>query len=708
MDKINKLSAILVTEIVNVDDKPQTNATLNTDVNSHTSLFNTLIKHNGQLLQEIGDSNIVIFEHPSDAVNCALELNEINVDPNITVTSALHLGDIKAVSNDIFGNSVNIALSILQTTEPNRIFISEMFFGAICYNKAYSTKLIGLKKLKGLQYSTTLFEVCDKETTITNETESISNIEKTNKKKKSKVNLEVFVLISLAFVFVFLYQTYDTYNKGKKDNTYSRIEILPSNATLITPITSAVTSIVINNIKEQNQLAVLVRENNLFQTSQLEGSNNDSPLFNLTIEVKEINRQLLIQLTLFEPDNTNPTYVANVETSFTDLTNKLNSALLKLYQSIDINRTSELTHQFDQLNLTLIGTYVTANQASNKTVDHSPPLQSNVIDVQVKLQYCLFLAKRFRNKEIGPTFNANNCAFKQPQGFSIHEKMSLATFYYLTKNTSDSYKLVNDILAINPVNYDALLLKAKLAISLQDVQEAETLLTMLSKMFSANKEVLQMQALLNIKNGNQTEAQQLIEKAVSLSTDRAEDIILFTLDYQNKGLLTDAVSLVERYIKQLNSSRLHFRLAQLLFLQSKLEDSKQAILKALKLAPKNANYHYLLGEIYFFLDERNNAAFHYNAAIDNFTKTTSIIQPIENAKLALSYARINKPFKAEDTIEQAIRQANNDATVNYFASMVFHHMNKKESATVYLSQAKKLGLNTEAIQMSPRWTFLNK
>lgn len=706
MDIINKLSAILAMEITTKADIPINDQKDVSLASLQVSYRELVEQHSGQWLCDIGETIIATFDSPSDAVNCALASYNKFKNEQILITSSIHLGDIKAISNDIFGNSVNITLAMLNATPKDSIYISEMFFGSICYNKAYKTKLVGIKKLKGLRHSTTLFELIESQSLKEEELAPAVELENESIKKRASKKIELSFLVALSFIFIYIFYTFNTNTSREQAYSQVRLEILPPNHQTSSLNAIAIRTIIVDNIKEQNKLTVLTRERHALSSKTKHQKSNTTNLYSLTIEVQEKETQFFIQLTLIKPDKTEPISVNKLETNLVNLPKSLNSLLHDIYDAMKVNEIESITRQFTSNDLDLIGRFNNVETTIDTVTEKLSPLQSNLIDIEIKLQHCLYLANRINKKEIGSTLAANNCSFGTINNLSTQQRLKLATFYYLTNNISLASELTNSVLSINQRHYDAMLLKAKIAISTQRYVKANAILDELVLLFSGNSQITQPLASLYLHQGQVDLASQQINETLKSSNNQIASILDIVPVYKDTGFISEAILLIESLVNELNSSHLLFVLAELHFLNDNLEKSKDSLIKALKLSPNRPNYHSLLAETYYFLKDKTNAAYHYNKAIRLFVQNSNKNLAIDNAMLALCYARINKPFKAEDMIENALKQSNNDPDINYLAALVFHHMDKNDIANIYLDHAQALGLNQHKYSNSPSWKKL--
>ena len=114
-------------------------------------------KFNGHLVKTIGDSLLLTFESPTNAVLCAMLMqeklrdynNQQNEDEIINVRIAINSGEVEERKGDIFGEAVNIAARIEGITEVDEIYFTESVYLAM--NKAeVPSSEVGKRLLKGI------------------------------------------------------------------------------------------------------------------------------------------------------------------------------------------------------------------------------------------------------------------------------------------------------------------------------------------------------------------------------------------------------------------------------------------------------------------------------------------------------------------------------------------------------------------------------
>ena len=120
-----------------------------------------LAKHNGRIVKEMGDGLLVEFASVVDAVQCAVEtqqvLNEGNVDKpedqRLQFRMGVHLGDIIVDGDDIFGEGVNIAARLEGLADPGGIVVSGDAYRQIENKMDLTFEDLGEHQLKNIAQS---------------------------------------------------------------------------------------------------------------------------------------------------------------------------------------------------------------------------------------------------------------------------------------------------------------------------------------------------------------------------------------------------------------------------------------------------------------------------------------------------------------------------------------------------------------------------
>lgn len=107
---------------------------------------------NGSWLKEMGDGALTTFTSATDAVYCALEIQEHLREYELELRIGIHLGEILMENGDIFSEGVNIASRLQAIAEPGGIYLSESVQKAIRGQSDIKTVYLGEIALKNVDY----------------------------------------------------------------------------------------------------------------------------------------------------------------------------------------------------------------------------------------------------------------------------------------------------------------------------------------------------------------------------------------------------------------------------------------------------------------------------------------------------------------------------------------------------------------------------
>ncbi|UCD84916.1 MAG: adenylate/guanylate cyclase domain-containing protein [Deltaproteobacteria bacterium] len=136
-------------------------------LNDHESLLLPLVaKFRGTLVKTMGDAFMVTFESPTNAVLCAVMMQDKlcafnekrEEEDKIQIRIALNAGEVEIREGDVFGEAVNTTARIEGVTEANEIYFSESVY--LSMNKAeVPTSEVGLHRFKGIPEPVKLYRV---------------------------------------------------------------------------------------------------------------------------------------------------------------------------------------------------------------------------------------------------------------------------------------------------------------------------------------------------------------------------------------------------------------------------------------------------------------------------------------------------------------------------------------------------------------------
>jgi len=216
-----KLVAIVFTDIagytaLSAKDSHQTSELLKVQ---RKSLKPVVKKYGGLWMKEMGDGLLLTFDSATNAVECSIAIQKItkNIE-NLNLRIGIHEGEVIEQNKDIIGDDVNVASRIEPFSAIGGIAISQKVQQAISSNNDFSTKYIGIPKLKGVSQKIELYCINSHglpEPDLSNISDMLVKVSNYNKKK---ITFTLTILISIA-IFVFnSFISKDIAKKEKDDN----------------------------------------------------------------------------------------------------------------------------------------------------------------------------------------------------------------------------------------------------------------------------------------------------------------------------------------------------------------------------------------------------------------------------------------------------------------------------------------------------------
>lgn len=173
---------IMFTDIVGFSE--MVSSLSRTDSEQRLKLHDKLLKKvinrfRGRIIKSVGDSFLVVFRSPTDAVLCSMaiqdalwQINQHKHDrEKIIVRVALNTGEVRMTGRDVFGEAVNIAARLENETPAGCIYLTETVFLTMNRNEV-EFKTIGRKTFKGIPQALAVYQaICKKNLDIAQEFE---------------------------------------------------------------------------------------------------------------------------------------------------------------------------------------------------------------------------------------------------------------------------------------------------------------------------------------------------------------------------------------------------------------------------------------------------------------------------------------------------------------------------------------------------------
>jgi class 3 adenylate cyclase len=161
--------AIVLTDIAGYTESTQSQSRLDNArlLATHNRILLPIIRRfKGRHVKSIGDALLLVFRSPTDAMLCAMAMQDALYEYNrnaardqqIHIRVAASLGEVRVTRNDVFGEAVNITSRIEGVTPPDEIYLSEAVYMAM--NKAeVPAQEAGWRELKGVSAPIRVFNI---------------------------------------------------------------------------------------------------------------------------------------------------------------------------------------------------------------------------------------------------------------------------------------------------------------------------------------------------------------------------------------------------------------------------------------------------------------------------------------------------------------------------------------------------------------------
>ncbi len=162
-----------------------------------------LAKYRGQLIKELGDGILAVFETSADALNAGLEIQkQCNANGRYQLRIGLQSGEIIFDHGDIFGDAVNIASRIQSVGIPNSIVFSDRVCREIGESPSFQTLRIGAFSLKNVEQTLELHALTNEPLAVPRRADILGNIKYQEQSPwKTRVGIGAIVLLCLALVY---------------------------------------------------------------------------------------------------------------------------------------------------------------------------------------------------------------------------------------------------------------------------------------------------------------------------------------------------------------------------------------------------------------------------------------------------------------------------------------------------------------------------
>jgi len=224
MPETRRLAAIMFTDIVGYTSMMGENeAKAYQLLKKNRQIQKPIVKkYGGKWLKEMGDGVLASFSTISDAVLCAVAIQQICInESDLKLRIGIHQGEIIFEDNDVFGDGVNIASRLEEHAPIGGIYVSETVFRNIQNKANIKAEFVKEETFKNVKYPVKVYKIID--------IKDKSKLPLSTEVDKSK-NLQIkqihLMWFGISAVIVILIISYIWYSKNNKKD-WVRYEIIP-------------------------------------------------------------------------------------------------------------------------------------------------------------------------------------------------------------------------------------------------------------------------------------------------------------------------------------------------------------------------------------------------------------------------------------------------------------------------------------------------
>ena len=109
-------------------------------------------KHEGEVLQYVGDGTFCKFGSAIEAVNAAIDIQHVfEIEEEVNLRIGIHIGDVVSKGKEVYGDGVNIASRLESLAKPGGICVSSEVYGLIKNQPDIHVTSGGSKELKNVK-----------------------------------------------------------------------------------------------------------------------------------------------------------------------------------------------------------------------------------------------------------------------------------------------------------------------------------------------------------------------------------------------------------------------------------------------------------------------------------------------------------------------------------------------------------------------------
>ena len=592
---------------------------------------------NGKIIQYFGDGTLSTFDSAVDAVECAIELQNVFLtEPKVPVRIGIHVGDIIYAEDDIIGDAVNVASRIESCAVPGSILVSDKVHDQIRNHTQIEVKFLDAYELKNVESAMPIFAIANEGLVVPNPKDikgKLKTVAINNEKiKASKRTIAILSTITALLMLTLVY--FQFINKPLEIDDYS-IAVLPfdnlSTDNDAEIFRDGMTEDILTHLAKLKELRVISR------TSVMQYKETEKPVKKIAKElgvslilegsIRKYGDKIRVTAQLIDAKSDEHIWAENYDRTLTDIFNIQSEVSQKIVAALELNITAVEEQRLANIPTQNVEAYKLFLEGKKETDKRNKESLTKSIELYTQ-------AIAFDSTYAEAYAEIANSIYLQT--------------YYSGRNYIEAAQTANMYL-----------------------DKAENIDPNISRVYS-------VRGLIYNIEGKQQEAEEAFEKAISLSpndvTARSQYATFF---YYSK-----------RYEQQLEQAEIAYKLDPLSFsvtngyatalaFNHKYDEAEKVLDIAGTLGDDNSKF--VLNRSYFrlYMDQMK-----YKEAIVPLQK----IVPIENVYnrfLGYCYVKTGDTLKAYETLE-TIRKNVNDFEKNHHLAVVYSALEQTDSVLYYL------------------------
>ena len=192
-------------------------------------LKQSVLSHNGEILNDFGDGSLCSFSSATQAVRCAIEMQQqFQTEPKVPLRIGLHVGEIFFEDGKVFGDGVNIASRIQSLGIANSILFSSEINSKIKNQQEFKSVSVGRFHFKNVDEPMEVFALANEGLAVPRKEEltgKLKEIEKKSLRKKLIIASAGLIILVAVFLSIRIFFVQRIFQQLKNQSLYYHLKM---------------------------------------------------------------------------------------------------------------------------------------------------------------------------------------------------------------------------------------------------------------------------------------------------------------------------------------------------------------------------------------------------------------------------------------------------------------------------------------------------